>query len=98
MLYLPLGHACDAAEVLAVAELVENDLHLCGGEVRTLMPTRGFWIRSLMLANRTELSVWDVGGRRDVRGYWRAYYSKVQSLIFVIDAGAGAGHVRSWNG
>ena len=60
---------------------------LCGEEVRTLLPTRGFWIRSLTLANRTELSVWDVGGRRDVRGYWRAYYSKVQSLIFVIDAG-----------
>jgi ADP-ribosylation factor-like protein 3 len=51
------------------------------------MPTRGFWIRSLALANRTELSVWDVGGRRDVRGYWRAYYSRVQTIIFVIDAG-----------
>ena len=60
---------------------------LCGEEVRTLVPTRGFWIRSLTLANSVVLSVWDVGGRRDVRGYWSEYYNKVQSLIFVIDAG-----------
>ena len=86
---LPAG-AADAQNVLLLgldnagkSSLVAR---LCGEEVRTLMPTRGFAIRSIKLSGGGVISLWDVGGRHDVRVYWNAYYGKVESLIFVIDA------------
>jgi hypothetical protein len=43
-------------------------------------------LRGLVLSDGTQLKVWDVGGRRDVREHWRAHYAKVKAIIFVIDA------------
>ena len=47
-----------------------------------------WWVLTvlLVLSDGTQLKVWDVGGRRDVREHWRAHYAKVQAIIFVIDA------------
>ena len=61
---------------------------LCGEEVRGLLPTRGFSIRFLELAENPQpaFKVWDVGGGYDVRRYWSAYYSKAHAVVFVVDA------------
>lgn len=55
-------------------------------DARTVMPTLGFMVRGLQLSNGTQLKVYDVGGRRDVRDHWRVHYGKVRAIIFVIDA------------
>jgi ADP-ribosylation factor-like protein 3 len=55
-------------------------------DARTVMPTLGFMVRGLRMADGTQLKVWDVGGRRDVREHWRAHYHKVKAIIYVIDS------------
>jgi len=55
-------------------------------DARTVMPTLGFMVRGLQLSDGTQLKVYDVGGRRDVRDHWRVHYEKVRAIIFVIDA------------
>lgn len=55
-------------------------------DARTVMPTLGFMVRGLQLSDGTQLKVYDVGGRRDVRDHWRVHYGKVRAVIFVIDA------------
>merc|ERR1712217_435119 len=45
---------------------------LCGEETRTVMPTRGFELRTVSL-DSTLLKLRDVGGRRDLRYYWDTY-------------------------
>lgn len=61
---------------------------LCGEEVRGLLPTRGFSIRTLAIEGRAQpaFKVWDVGGGYDVRRYWSAYYHKAHAIVFVVDA------------
>lgn len=62
--------------------------HICGEGVRGLLPTRGFSISYLSMAGcpQPTFKVWDLGGGRDVRRYWSAYYRKAHSIVFVIDA------------
>jgi small GTP-binding protein len=32
------------------------------------------------------ITAWDVGGRSNIRGLWRHYYTKTEGIVFVIDA------------
>jgi ADP-ribosylation factor-like protein 3 len=32
------------------------------------------------------LNVWDIGGQKTIRPYWRNYYDSTDVLIFVIDS------------
>lgn len=32
------------------------------------------------------LKVWDIGGQRQIRPYWRRYFEKADVLIYVIDS------------
>lgn len=59
---------------------------LAGEEMRCLQPTRGFTIKTLSVGGSGLVKVWDLGGGRDVRGYWPAYYEKAQGVVFVIDS------------
>jgi ADP-ribosylation factor-like protein 3 len=34
-----------------------------------------------------KLNVWDVGGQKSIRPYWRNYFDATDALIYVIDAG-----------
>ena len=36
--------------------------------------------------NRYKLNVWDVGGQKTLRSYWRNYFEKTDALIWVVDA------------
>lgn len=50
-----------------------------------IMPTQGFNIKSLM-SNGFKLNVWDIGGQKSIRPYWRNYYDQTDALIYVIDS------------
>jgi small GTP-binding protein len=59
---------------------------LIGDEVRTVLPTLGFSVRTFELGtSRHQLKLWDIGGRASVRQYWPAYYAKAHAIAFVID-------------
>lgn len=58
---------------------------LCGEEVATVSPTLGFAIRSLDMGGY-RLNVWDVGGQRSLRPYWRNYFERTDALVWVVDS------------
>jgi ADP-ribosylation factor-like protein 2 len=33
-----------------------------------------------------KLNIWDVGGQKTLRPYWRNYYEKTDGLIWVVDS------------
>jgi len=46
---------------------------LCGEPIDTITPTLGFQIQSLTYKG-FHLNLWDVGGQRSIRAYWRNYF------------------------
>lgn len=59
---------------------------LLGEEVRTILPTFGFSVRTFTLgSNKLHLKLWDLGGSSNVRCYWPAYYAKADAIAYVID-------------
>ncbi len=35
---------------------------------------------------RYRLNIWDVGGQKTIRSYWRNYYESTDGLIWVVDS------------
>lgn len=60
---------------------------LLGQDVNEVSPTVGFSIEQLDW-NGFKLNLWDVGGQRSLRPFWRNYFEKTDFLIWVIDATA----------
>lgn len=54
-------------------------------DVTHIMPTQGFNIKSLM-HDGFKLNVWDIGGQKSIRPYWRNYFDQTDALIYVIDS------------
>jgi ADP-ribosylation factor-like protein 2 len=50
-----------------------------------ISPTLGFSICSLARRGR-KLNVWDVGGQRSLRPYWRNYFERTDGLVWVVDS------------
>merc|ERR1712032_829204 len=50
-----------------------------------LQPTQGFNIKSVAQSG-FKLNMWDIGGQRAIRPYWRNYYEGTDVLIWVVDA------------
>jgi len=48
-------------------------------------PTFGFNIKTFVHANFT-LNIWDVGGQRTLRPYWRNYFEQTDALVWVVDS------------
>eukprot|EP00574_Skeletonema_japonicum_P010200 CAMPEP_0201728142 /NCGR_PEP_ID=MMETSP0593-20130828/14856_1 /ASSEMBLY_ACC=CAM_ASM_000672 /TAXON_ID=267983 /ORGANISM="Skeletonema japonicum, Strain CCMP2506" /LENGTH=187 /DNA_ID=CAMNT_0048220161 /DNA_START=182 /DNA_END=745 /DNA_ORIENTATION=- len=57
----------------------------CGESVDTIEPTLGFNIKTLEHKNY-QLNVWDVGGQKTIRAYWRNYFERTDGLIWVVDS------------
>lgn len=53
--------------------------------IRNVTPTQGFNVKSLMQRN-FKLNVWDIGGQKSIRPYWRNYFDRTDALIYVIDS------------
>ncbi|GMT07436.1 hypothetical protein PENTCL1PPCAC_29610, partial [Pristionchus entomophagus] len=58
---------------------------LADEDVSHIAPTHGFNIKAVSMGN-IKLNVWDIGGQRNIRVYWRNYFDKSSALIYVIDS------------
>lgn len=58
---------------------------LASEDVSHITPTQGFNIKSVV-SSGFKLNVWDIGGQRKIRPYWRNYFENTDVLIYVIDS------------
>lgn len=56
-----------------------------GEDIDTISPTLGFNIKTLEHKG-FKLNVWDVGGQKSLRSYWRNYFESTDGLIWVVDS------------
>lgn len=49
-------------------------------DITHIMPTQGFNIKSL-LHDGFKLNVWDIGGQKAIRPYWRNYFDQTDALV-----------------
>ncbi|XP_048586468.1 ADP-ribosylation factor-like protein 2 isoform X2 [Nematostella vectensis] len=56
-----------------------------GEDINTIEPTLGFNIKTLEHRD-FKLNIWDVGGQRSLRSYWRNYFESTDGLIWVVDS------------
>ncbi|KAL3795580.1 hypothetical protein ACHAWO_001575 [Cyclotella atomus] len=81
----------DAKEVRVLVLGLDNSgkttvLKQLGGEdVDSVTPTQGFNVKSLQQSN-CRLNMWDIGGQKTIRAYWRNYLDRTDLLIFVVDS------------
>ena len=54
-------------------------------DILHVMPTQGFNIKSLKHGN-FKLNMWDVGGQKTIRPYWRNYFESTDGIIWVVDS------------
>ncbi len=40
----------------------------------------------MCLARRFSLNIWDVGGQKSLRSYWRNYFETTDGLVWVVDS------------
>ena len=48
-------------------------------------PLQGFNIKSVV-SEGFKLNVWDIGGQKTIRPYWRNYFDSTDALVYVIDS------------
>lgn len=58
---------------------------VCGEDVHEISPTVGFNIKSLE-HNGFTLNLWDVGGQKSIRTYWRNYFEQTDGIVWVVDS------------
>merc|ERR1711998_608269 len=54
-------------------------------DITHVTPTQGFNIKSLMHEG-FKLNVWDIGGQKTIRPYWKNYFDNTDALVYVIDS------------
>lgn len=54
-------------------------------KVSSTEPTKGVNIKSIIQEGFT-INVWDIGGQKDLRQYWSAYYEDADAILFVVDS------------
>ncbi|KAJ1510499.1 ADP-ribosylation factor-like protein 2, partial [Coelomomyces lativittatus] len=55
-----------------------------GENLTEIPPTLGFNISSLEFQGY-RLNIWDIGGQKSLRSYWRNYFEETDALIWVVD-------------
>lgn len=56
-----------------------------GEDISKISPTLGFNIKTLE-HGAYKLNIWDVGGQKSIRSYWRNYFEQTDGLIWVVDS------------
>mmetsp|Transcript_71738 Transcript_71738/g.149776 ORF Transcript_71738/g.149776 Transcript_71738/m.149776 type:complete len:179 (+) Transcript_71738:213-749(+) len=69
----------NAGKTTALKKLADED-------ITHTMPTQGFNIKSV-IHEGFKLNVWDIGGQKTIRPYWRNYFDQTDALVYVIDCG-----------
>ncbi|XP_035672679.1 ADP-ribosylation factor-like protein 3 [Branchiostoma floridae] len=59
--------------------------HLASEDISHITPTQGFNIKSVQ-SSGFRLNVWDIGGQRKIRPYWKNYFENIDIVIYVIDS------------
>merc|ERR1712072_537053 len=59
---------------------------LAGEDINHIMPTQGFNIKSIKMAGKVQINMWDIGGQRSIRPYWKNYYQEVKGIVWVVDS------------
>ncbi|CAG9535057.1 unnamed protein product [Cercopithifilaria johnstoni] len=59
--------------------------NLASEDIKHITPTQGFNIKSVV-SDDVKLNVWDIGGQRKIRPYWKNYFENTDVLIYVIDS------------
>lgn len=54
-------------------------------DIAGVSPTLGFNIKTFVHGRYT-LNIWDVGGQRTLRPYWRNYFEQTDALVWVVDS------------
>ncbi|XP_071948226.1 ADP-ribosylation factor-like protein 3 [Antedon mediterranea] len=58
---------------------------LAGEDYTKITPTQGFNVKSVS-TSKWKLNVWDIGGQRNIRPYWKNYFESINVLIYVVDS------------
>lgn len=56
-----------------------------GEDISIISPTLGFNIKTLEHRG-FKLNMWDVGGQKSLRSYWRNYFESTDGLVWVVDS------------
>ncbi|XP_064484922.1 ADP-ribosylation factor-like protein 2 [Ornithodoros turicata] len=56
-----------------------------GEDITTISPTLGFNIKTLEHRG-FKMNMWDVGGQKSLRAYWRNYFESTEAIIWVVDS------------
>mmetsp|Transcript_36590 Transcript_36590/g.90059 ORF Transcript_36590/g.90059 Transcript_36590/m.90059 type:complete len:185 (+) Transcript_36590:199-753(+) len=56
-----------------------------GEDIDEISPTLGFNIKTMDYRGY-KLNVWDVGGQKTLRSYWRNYFEATDGMIWVVDS------------
>ncbi|OWM74583.1 hypothetical protein CDL15_Pgr005163 [Punica granatum] len=56
-----------------------------GEDTSVISPTLGFNIKTISYQKYT-LNIWDVGGQKTIRSYWRNYFEQTDGLVWVVDS------------
>lgn len=56
-----------------------------GDDISTISPTLGFNIKTMQYKS-FRLNIWDVGGQKSLRSYWRNYFEQTDAMVWVIDS------------
>ena len=58
---------------------------LAGEDINTITPTQGFNIKSVQTEG-IKLNMWDIGGQKHIRPYWKNYYPNTDGIIYIVDS------------
>eukprot|EP00741_Cyanophora_paradoxa_P011388 tig00020556_g10999.t1 len=58
---------------------------LSSEDISHIMPTQGFNVKSVQQEG-FKLNMWDIGGQKTIRPYWRNYFDNTNALVYVIDS------------
>eukprot|EP01018_Ginkgo_biloba_P010583 Gb_16514 [translate_table: standard] len=60
-------------------------MRINGEDTSNISPTLGFNIKTIEYKSY-RLNIWDVGGQKTIRSYWRNYYEQTEGLVWVVDS------------
>ncbi|CAL1368909.1 unnamed protein product [Linum trigynum] len=60
-------------------------LKINGEDTSGISPTLGFNIKTITY-HKYMLNIWDVGGQKTIRSYWRNYFEQTDGLVWVVDS------------
>ena len=58
---------------------------LAGEDINSITPTQGFNIKAVQQEG-FKLNVWDIGGQKHIRPYWKNYYANTDAVIYMVDS------------